>query len=75
MLTFWHSGVVVVVVVAFYHKICVFVYFHFFFEKVSNSHKRTLTNQKHELVASNYHRCNGELRLPRFKTPTALIHR
>ena len=42
--------------VVFHHKICVFIVFISFFDKVSNFLNRILTNQKCELVASNCQR-------------------
>ena len=51
--------VVVVVVVAsvvFHHKICVFIIFISFSDKVSNFRNRILTNQKRELVVPNCQR-------------------
>ena len=38
---------------AFHHKICVFVIFISFSDKVSHFHNRILTNQKLELMVSN----------------------
>ena len=45
--------VVVFVVVVFHHKICLFIIFISFFDKVSNLHNRILTNQKHKFLVSN----------------------
>ena len=47
---FWYFFVV------FHHKICVFIIFISFFDKVSNFCNRILTNQKRELVVSNCRR-------------------
>ena len=44
---FWYFFVV------FHHKICVFIIFISFFDKVSNFRNRISTNQKRELVVSN----------------------
>ena len=44
---FWYFFIV------FLHKICVFVIFISFFDKVSNFRNRILTNQKRKLVVSN----------------------
>ena len=38
----------------FHHKICVFIIFVSFFDKVSNFRNSILTNQKRELVVSNW---------------------
>ena len=47
---FWYFFVV------FHHKICVFIIFISFFDKVSNFRNRILTNQKRELMVSNCQR-------------------
>ena len=38
-------------------------------------HKQTILNFWSKFVKKGYFRCNGELRLPRFKAPPLLIHR
>ena len=38
--------------IVFYHRICIFIIFISFFDKVSNFRNIILTNQKHELVVS-----------------------
>ena len=44
----------VIFVVAFHQKICVFIILISFFDGVSNLRNRILTNQKRELVVSNF---------------------